>query len=178
LEKCFLIHASEDNAEAKPHHKISASSGPNQSDRQKAQGLDEFDKLLNWAIEKTISYIFGDINAQVIYSYLEKKECGLKQIPAKLTLFSVELRRILGTGRGQLLGAAPILEEAILETLCSEMQIKFDESEGKSFADRVERIRESYNKSTKTGSILTQALSSEDGDEDTAGRKHRSLCSS
>jgi len=140
--------------------------------------LDEFNELLSWAIEKTISYIFGDINAQVIYSYLEKKECGLKQIPAKLTLFSAELRKILGTGRGQLLGAAPILEEAILETLCSEMQIKFDKFDGKSFADRVEGIRGSYKKRSKAGSILTQVSSSEGGKKDPAGRKHRSLCSS
>jgi len=100
---------------------------------------------------------------------LERKKCGLQQISAKPDLFSIELRKILGTGRGQLLGAAPILEEAILETLCNELKIKFERSDGKSFADHIKTIREICRNRIVNHSFPTQALSSKSADEGTAG---------
>jgi hypothetical protein len=104
--------------------------------------VDEFDHLLRGSIERTIDHIFGDTNARIIYEYLEKRGCGLEQISSKTNLFSAELRKILGTGRGQLLGVAAILEEAILEALSDEMGLSFDRLDGKSFAEHVERLKE------------------------------------
>lgn len=103
-----------------------------------------FDDLLLKVIDRTLRYTFGDINAGIIYNYLEKKECSVHEIPTKLNIFSEELRNILGSGRGQLLGTAPILEEAILELLCAEMKAKFDSHNPASFAKQVEKLREIY----------------------------------
>lgn len=130
--------------------------------------MDEFDELLRRAIEETINYIFGDINAQIIFNYLERKGCGLKQVPAKPRLFSAELRNILGTGRGQLLGAAPILEEAILEALCGEIRVKFERFDGKSFSDHIESLRKSYRKRANEGSPPMHVSCPKGGNEDPA----------
>ena len=83
-------------------------------------------------------------------------------------MFSIELRKILGTGRGQLLGAAPILEEAILETLCNELKIKFERSDEKSFAGHIKTLREICRNRIVNHSFLAQALSSKSADESTA----------
>jgi hypothetical protein len=138
--------------------------------------MDEFDELLMRTVERTLTYVFGDINARIILDYLEKNDCSLKQIPVKPDLFSAELRNIIGTGRGKLLGAACILEETILETLCDEIKTKLDKSDGKSFADQIKSLKESYSKRTSTGSLLTQMMSPESGDENAVRRKHRSFC--
>lgn len=129
------------------------------------------------AVDKTVRYIFGDVDAGIIYEYLQNNGCALHEIPTKPSAFSIGLRKILGSGRGQLLGAASILEEAILEALCDEIEIKFDRSDGKSFADHIKSLKESYRKRTNSGSLLTQMTSPEGGDENVVQRKHRSLCS-
>jgi len=139
--------------------------------------VNEFDELLRRTVEKTLTYVFGDTNARMICDYLEKNDCSLKQIPVKPDLFSAELRNIMGTGRGKLLGAASILEETILETLRDEIKIKFDRSGGKSFADCIKSLKEFYSKRTNTGSLVTQMMSPEGGDENAVRRKHRSFCS-
>lgn len=138
--------------------------------------MDEFDELLRQAVEKTVKYVFGDANARMIFNYLGNNDCGLKQIPVKLELFSTELRNIIGVGRGQFLGAASILEEAILETLSDEIKVKFDKSDGKSFTDRVKSLKESYVKRTNACSLLTQ-MYLENEHENAARRKHRGTCS-
>jgi hypothetical protein len=103
--------------------------------------LEEFDELLLRVIDKTIRYVFGDINAGIIYDYLRKSGCQIHEIPTKPNQFSEELRNILGSGRGQLLGAAPILEETILEALCAELKIKVDMQRSTCFADHIRKIR-------------------------------------
>jgi hypothetical protein len=108
--------------------------------------LREFDELLLQVIDRTVRYTFGDTNADIIYDYLEKKGCGFHEIPAKLIVFSEELRNIVGSGRGQFLGVAPILEEAILELLCAELKTKYDRQSSGSFADQVKKLEEFYEK--------------------------------
>lgn len=106
--------------------------------------MEEFDELLLRVVDKTIRYVFGDINAGIIYDYLGKSGCSMHEIPTKPNQFSVELRKILGSGRGQLLGAAPILEETILEALCAELKIKVDMQSATCFADRIKKLRRVY----------------------------------
>lgn len=108
--------------------------------------MDKFDDLLLQAIDKTVRYVFGDVNADIIYEYLQKNGCALHEIPTKPSAFSIGLRKILGPGRGQLLGTAPILEEAILEALCAELKIKFDRQSATSFADHIKKLREVHSK--------------------------------
>jgi hypothetical protein len=120
--------------------------------------LDKFDDLLLHVIDKTVRYVFGEINASIIYEYLQKNGCALHEIPTKPSAFSAELRNILGSGRGQLLGAAPILEEAILEALCAELKIKFDRQNASSFADHIKKLREVYNKDEKNRMLSSKTI--------------------
>jgi hypothetical protein len=108
--------------------------------------LDKFNDLLLQVVDKTVRYVFGDVNAGTIYEYLQKNGCALHEIPTKPSAFSIGLRKILGSGRGQLLGVASVLEEAILEALCAELKIKFDRQSASSFADHIKKLRELYNK--------------------------------
>lgn len=103
--------------------------------------MDEFDDLLLRTIDKTIRNVFGDRNAGIIFDYLEKSGCPMREIPTKPNKFSVELRKVLGSGRGQILGAAPILEETILEVLCAKLKIKVDMQGATCFADRIKILR-------------------------------------
>jgi hypothetical protein len=105
---------------------------------------DGFNDILSRVIDKTLRHVFGDINTGVIYKYLERKGCSLSDIPAKPNEFSAELRNILGTGRGQILGAASILEETIAETLAAELRIDHDGLRPAQFADSIEKLREAY----------------------------------
>jgi hypothetical protein len=104
-----------------------------------------FNDMLSRVIDKTLRHVFGDINTGVIYKYLERRGCSLSDIPAKPNEFSAELRNILGTGRGQILGAASILEETIVETLSAELRIDFEYPRPAQFADNIEKLREVYN---------------------------------
>jgi hypothetical protein len=110
---------------------------------------DGFDDMLSQAIDKTLRYVLGDINTSVIYSYLEKRGCRADEIPAKLSEFSTELRKILGSGRGQILGAASILEETIVENLSAELEIYLDNPRLAQFSDNIRKIREAYNNRKK-----------------------------
>ena len=106
--------------------------------------MEEFDEILLRVIDKTIHYVFGERNSSIIYNYLEKSGCPMQEIPTKPNEFSMELRKILGSGRGQLLGAAPILEETILEALYAELKIKIDVQSATCFADCIKKLRQVY----------------------------------
>ncbi len=106
--------------------------------------MEEFDELLLRVIDKIVRCVFGDVNAGIIYDYLGKNGCPMREIPTKPSQFSVELRKILGSGRGQLLGAAAILEEVIIEALCAELKIKVDVHSATCFADNIKKLRRAY----------------------------------
>jgi len=53
---------------------------------------------------------------------------------------------LLGDGRGQILGSAPILEETILKLLCFQTGNKYDSNKRGRFADYVRELKEIYNK--------------------------------
>jgi hypothetical protein len=107
--------------------------------------LRTFDDLLLQIIDRILRYTFGDVNADIIYDYLEKKGCKMNEIPIKLSVFSEELRNIIGSGEKQLLGVAPILEEAILELLYVELKTNFDRQNPASFEDQIKKLREICN---------------------------------
>ncbi len=105
--------------------------------------LQEFGELLVRVIDETIRYCLGDVNALILYDYLERKACSLNEIPEKPEVFSMELRNMLGVGRRQMLGAASILEETIVQALCQKLGIPF-ENGPVVFADCVKKLRAYY----------------------------------
>jgi hypothetical protein len=108
------------------------------------QTLDEFDELLLSVIDETLRYTLGDVNTRIIFDYLEKKSCHFSEIPRRLDIFSRELRDLLGSGRGQILGSAPILEKVIAEIFCRKLGIEFDKSRGIVFVDYIKSLKQVY----------------------------------
>jgi hypothetical protein len=106
--------------------------------------LDEFDYLLLRVIDETLRYALGDINTQIIFDYLEKNSCPFLEIPRKLDVFSIGLRNLVGTGRGQILGAGPILEKTIAEIFCRKLGMEFNESGPIALADYVKNLKEAH----------------------------------
>lgn len=112
--------------------------------------VEKFDKLLVQVIDQVIRYSLGDVNASTIYNYLEKKKCPLEDIPNNLEVFSMELRNLLGSGRGQILGSAVILEKAILKAFCIKLGLKYNLEGPIVFADCIRELREAYNHGKQT----------------------------
>jgi hypothetical protein len=105
--------------------------------------LDQFDAVLLKTIDDVFTELVGETNAKIIYDYLEKKSCPISEICQKPEVFSMELRVLMGTGRGQMLGSAAILEQTVLKVLCSEMGIAYNPKRT-DFPDYVEELREAY----------------------------------
>jgi len=59
---------------------------------------------------------------------------------------STEFRNILGSGTGQIAGAASILEQTILENLCAELKTDRCSPYSAPFADNIKKLRKTYNK--------------------------------
>jgi hypothetical protein len=89
--------------------------------------LDEFDQLLVSTIREVLEESLGKENAQIVFEYLERRSCSLKEIPKKLDVFSIEMRRLLGCCEGQFLGSAAVLEEAIAKIMCFKLGVEFNE---------------------------------------------------
>jgi hypothetical protein len=108
------------------------------------QTVNDFDKLLIQVTEETIKYCLGDSNASIVWNYLEERDCPMSEIPNRPEVFSEELRNIMGFGRRQILGAATILEEAILEIFCKKLGINFEFEKPTNFPREVRKLREIY----------------------------------
>jgi hypothetical protein len=132
-----------DNSGTDHHSAVIEHVSGDDSLKQEDRESDVFNDILSRVIDKTLRYVFGDINTGVIYKYLERRGCSLSDIPARPNEFSAELRNILGTGRGQILGAPTILEDAIVEALSQELGLSSEN--GVVFGDRIRRLRERYN---------------------------------
>jgi hypothetical protein len=107
--------------------------------------VDEFDEKLMQTIDETISYCLGKNNAHLIYDYLEKKGCSKQEIPEKLDLFVDTLDKLVGVGRGQVLGAAIIMENAILKSLCLKIGVEPKEIGSGCFQNQILKIKEICN---------------------------------
>jgi hypothetical protein len=108
------------------------------------QSVNDFDNLLVQVIDETVKYCLGEVNASIIYNYLEQRNLPLNEIPNKPELFSAELRNILGFGSRQILCAASVLEETILEMLCKKLQIKLDYQKPVNFPLQLKKLRAPY----------------------------------
>jgi hypothetical protein len=104
--------------------------------------VNDFDKLLVQVTEETIKYCLGDVNATIIWNYLEERNCPMPEIPNRPEIFSEELRNMMGFGRRQILGAAEILEETILEILCKKLGINFECEKPTNFPYQVRKLRD------------------------------------
>jgi len=111
--------------------------------------------MLVQVIDEVIRYSFGEVNATIIYDYFKKRNIPLDKIPDNLELFSMELRRLLGSGRGQILGSAPILEKAILKALCKKLGLECQFEGPVNLAECVEKLKESYNNRNEACSKLS-----------------------
>jgi len=109
---------------------------------EEACKLEAFDDLVLRVVGETIRCVFGDVNAGIIFGYLEKKGCTLDEVATKPYLFSEGLRDILGCGIDMFPGAAPILEARILQVLCVELKVRFGRRSKTSFAGRIMKLRE------------------------------------
>jgi hypothetical protein len=108
------------------------------------QTVNEFDNLIAQVVDETIKYCLGEVNASVIYNYLEERNLPLSEIPKKPELFSAELRNILGFGSRQILCAASVLEETVLELLCKKLEIKLEYQKPVNFPLQLKKLREPY----------------------------------
>ncbi len=90
-----------------------------------------------------LTEVVGEINMQIIYDYLEKKSCPKSDVCQRLEVFSMELRMLLGPGRGQMLGSAGVLEKTILKVLCSKIGIA-PNLERTDFPDYLRELKEAY----------------------------------
>ena len=106
--------------------------------------LDEFDQLLVSTISEVLQETLGKENAQIVSEYLERRSCSLKEIPKKLDVFSIEMRRLLGCCEGQFLGSAAILEETIARVLCFKLGVEFNERLPIIFPNCTEKLRGVY----------------------------------
>lgn len=104
--------------------------------------VNDFDELLVQVIEETIIYCLGERNANIIINYLDTQNYPLSETPKRPEFFSEELRNLMGFGRRQIMGAAVVLEETILELFCKKLGIKFEAELPINFPYQVRKLRE------------------------------------
>jgi hypothetical protein len=79
-----------------------------------------------------------------------------------LDKFSEELRRLLGDGKGQILGSAPILEEAIAERFCAKLGMKKQGRLPLAFSIFIRKLKEDYcSKGTESVSVTETVVTSQ-----------------
>jgi hypothetical protein len=103
--------------------------------------VNDFDKILVQVTEETIKYCLGEANAIIIWNYLEKRNGPLSEILIRPEIFSEELRNVMGFGRRQILGAAVILEETILEISCKKLGLNFEFERPINFPNEIRKLR-------------------------------------
>jgi len=106
--------------------------------------MDKFDKLLVKAIDDTFRRSLGDRNTLIIYEYLDRTSCPIRETPKKLDQFSKALRNLLGTSEGKIPGAPTILEDAIVKALSSDLGLTPDKK-SRVFEDKIRRLKEKHN---------------------------------
>src|SRR5208283_2989337 len=107
--------------------------------------VNDFDKFLVQVAEETIKDCLGDLNAAIIWNYLEERNCPISEIPIRPEKFSEELRNIMGFGRRQIPGAVTILEETIFEIFCKKVGTNIEYEKPINFPYQVRKLRDLYN---------------------------------
>ena len=95
-------------------------------------------------IEQTLAYTLGELNAKIVMNYLERKSCPKQDIPQKLDYFCELLGNVLGSGKGQILGASSILEYAIAEQMSKKLGKKCVEPKPIAFSMYINRLKKEY----------------------------------
>jgi hypothetical protein len=106
--------------------------------------VETFNAELLQAIDDTLVYCLGEINARILYQFMEKKGFTKHEIPENLDVFVEILENLVGRGRGQILGAATILENSILKDLCKKLDVKYAEIGSGYFPEQCSKVREIY----------------------------------
>ncbi|MCS7114264.1 MAG: hypothetical protein RMJ03_03895 [Nitrososphaerota archaeon] len=113
--------------------------------------MEEFNKLLMRVIDETLRYSLGDRTMEIFYEYLRRKGFTPSKIPQDPDTFFEELRKVLefeDSGmrfrRVSGIGLVSILERAIIEVLCKQLDLEFDEKGPIVFSEWVEKVREAY----------------------------------
>jgi hypothetical protein len=104
----------------------------------------EFAAYVTQAIEETLNYCLGEANAQIVFKYFEEINCPVSSTAEKAEIFSEELRNILGFGHKQILCAASIIEEAILEMLIKKIGVKYELKRPPNFPQDLAKLGEQY----------------------------------
>jgi len=102
---------------------------------------DKFDDLLLTSIDEAMNYVLGKANAAIVYRYLEANSCSKEEIPKKLEVFCSALTDLIGNGRGQMLGAACILEETIAESFAFKLGKTFEKRYPFDFVEYVNKLK-------------------------------------
>ncbi len=108
-------------------------------------------------IDKVFKYSLGEENTKIVFDYLDKKSCSKTEIPQRLPLFSLELRKVMdseesriGRSRASVQGSALIIEQTIVRMLCLRLakaniklnQIHLGELTNVAFGDLVMKLKE------------------------------------
>jgi len=97
------------------------------------------DDLLLEIIDDVLKQVFGKTSAKIILRNA-KKSYSLKweEIPKRVQVFSDALRNILGSSGGV------IIEDLILETLYSKLDLEFEWKKGYRFSDYIKELRSRF----------------------------------
>jgi len=98
----------------------------------------KFEKLLIKSVDDSLKDTFGEVATEIIYKHLEKKH-SLKQedIPKKLEVFIEGLEKFFNSG-------ATVVEELVLEKLCSNLGLEYPDKEHYSFVNYITKLKNTY----------------------------------
>lgn len=95
-----------------------------------------FDDLLRETIDDVLKQVFGAEPAKIILQHVRKSGSleGAENLRSA-EVFAGALREVLGAGVGP-------VENLILKSLCSTLELEFERKEGYGFPDHVKELRE------------------------------------
>jgi len=110
------------------------------------------DDLLLETIGDVLRQVFGENSAKIILRNM-KKSHSLKweEIPKRAQVFSDALRNLLGSG-------GVIIEDLVLETLYSKLELKFEWKKGYGFSDYIRELRKSIDVYTTDRKKVVEAV--------------------
>jgi len=103
----------------------------------------DFEKLFMEAVDEGLETL-GESGKHMIFFHLDKSYSIKKhEIPKKPEAFAKGLEKIFGAG-------ASVLEKLIVKSLCSKLELKYEDIESRPFADYVKYVKEA-NDTRETG---------------------------
>jgi len=99
--------------------------------------LTRVDGLLLETIGDVLKQVFGENSAKILLRHVKKSSLKWEEIPKRAQVFSDALRNILGQG-------GVIIEDLILETLYSKLELEFKWKKGYGFSDYIKELRSRF----------------------------------